>query len=173
MRKSVIGLIAIAAFVFSPLALAVAAAQHGGGHGGGGGGGGGGGAAMGGGGHGGAGSAGPSMGAGPAMHGSVSGPSSPSSGHRSFGGNTFAPFGQPTNRSSGTYSRGQKYSGNWKHDGDHRGHHHRHHRNGFAFFGGVYDGGYYPDYSYYDCYDWRRVHTRHGWRWRRVYVCDY
>lgn len=43
---------------------------------------------------------------------------------------------------------------------------------GFAF-------GYYPDYGYDDdysydagCYQPRQVHTRHGWRWRRVWVCN-
>ncbi len=195
MRKSFIGLIAIAVLGFSSIALDIAVAQKGGGgggHGGGGGGGGSaamggggsGGAAIGGGGHGGAGvagggaamgsrSAGPSMGARPAMHGGLNAPSG-YSGSRSVGGRAFAPTGHPTNRYSGTYSGGQRYTGDWKHQGDHHhGHHHRHHGHGFAFFGGFYDDGYYPDYYYDDCYQWHRIHTRHGWRWRRVYVCNY
>ncbi len=55
--------------------------------------------------------------------------------------------------------------------------HHRHGR-GYAYGYGVpifgsYDD-YYNDYSFYDdCYRWRRVRTRHGWRLRRVYVCHY
>ena len=40
----------------------------------------------------------------------------------------------------------------------------------FGFYGGYYD--YYPNY-YDDCYQVRRVRTAHGWRWRRIYVCDY
>ena len=55
-------------------------------------------------------------------------------------------------------------------------HGHRHHGHKFAsgpffgFYGGYYD--YYPNY-YDDCYQVRRVRTAHGWRWRRIYVCDY
>jgi hypothetical protein len=41
----------------------------------------------------------------------------------------------------------------------------------FAF--GFPDYSY--DYGYYDdgCYQLRRVPTPFGWRWRRVWVCDY
>jgi hypothetical protein len=37
---------------------------------------------------------------------------------------------------------------------------------------GAYDG-YYNDYAYGydDCYQLRRVHTRYGWRLRRIDVC--
>jgi hypothetical protein len=48
----------------------------------------------------------------------------------------------------------------------------------YAYYGWGYPYGYYGypyGYSsYYDdgCYlTRRRVHTRHGWRWRRVEVC--
>jgi hypothetical protein len=60
------------------------------------------------------------------------------------------------------------------------GRRYRHHRHGpgFAYGYGVpifgYYDDYYNDYSFYDdCYRWRRVWTRHGWRLRRVYVCYY
>jgi hypothetical protein len=45
----------------------------------------------------------------------------------------------------------------------------------FAFgFPGYYND-YDYDYGYYDngCYQLRQVRTAYGWRWRRVWVCDY
>lgn len=72
---------------------------------------------------------------------------------------------------------GQRYSGTYQQGGvyyDKHGHrhHHRRHFVGGPFFG--FYGGYYNDYAYYDdCYQVRRVRTPYGWRWRRVYVCDY
>jgi hypothetical protein len=45
-----------------------------------------------------------------------------------------------------------------------------------GFHGGSFGPGFgvYPyDYGYdYECYQLRRVHTPHGLRWRRVWVCD-
>ena len=57
--------------------------------------------------------------------------------------------------------------------------HHRHHRAGFGLSFGFAPYGYYPGYyyddGYYDdggCYlVKKRVHTRHGWRVRRVEIC--
>ena len=60
------------------------------------------------------------------------------------------------------------------------GRHFRHGRR-FAFAVGVpyyyddYGYGYYDDAYRYDdssCYEVRRVHTRNGWRYRQVYVCN-
>jgi len=60
------------------------------------------------------------------------------------------------------------------------GQHFRHGRR-FAFAIGVpyyyddYGYGYYDDAYPYDdsnCYEVRRVHTRNGWRYRQVYVCN-
>jgi hypothetical protein len=152
MRKSVIGLIAIAAFAASSVMIDVAAAQKGGG----GGGGRGGGTVMGGGGGKGGGAA-PSIAPSPQMSGSVS---SYSGGQRYTGG---------------SWSGGQKFSGgSWK-GGGHHHHGHGHHKKGFAVVGVPF--GFYGDYAYYPndygCYQVRRVHTRHGWQWRQVYVCDY
>jgi hypothetical protein len=90
-----------------------------------------------------------------------------------------APSGQSKSQWSGQNSNHQWSGNNSNHQWsggnfDRHGSHHRgHHRGNFAF--GFYDGGYYNDYAYdYDagCYRMRHVRTHHGWRWRRVYVCD-
>jgi hypothetical protein len=67
-----------------------------------------------------------------------------------------------------TYSR----MGRMDHDHDHdrdgrfRGRH-------FAFGFGFPDYyNYYDDDDYLACYRWTEVHTRYGWRWRRIWVCD-
>lgn len=53
---------------------------------------------------------------------------------------------------------------------------HRHFRRFSPFFVGVgvpyfYNDYYYANYPYDDCYRAIRVHTRYGWRVRRVDVC--
>jgi hypothetical protein len=83
--------------------------------------------------------------------------------------------------SASAFSGNRSFSGgNFnRHHGDFR--HHHHHRGNFAFAAvpfGFYDDGYYNDYAYdyddYDgCYQLRRVHTRYGWRLRRIDVCNY
>jgi hypothetical protein len=68
--------------------------------------------------------------------------------------------------------------GGFHHDGfRHDGFHHRFGSIGLGFYGPYYDGDYgYP--SYVDegddgCYlVRRRVHTRYGWRLRRVQICQ-
>lgn len=46
------------------------------------------------------------------------------------------------------------------------------HRRFFAFGFGPYFGyPSYADYGYDDCWQWRHVPTRWGWRWRTVNVC--
>jgi hypothetical protein len=106
---------------------------------------------------GGRGSAAPSMTPGPQMSGSVG---SYSGGQRHTGG---------------SWSGGRKFSGGSRKGGGHHHHGHGHHKKGFAVVGVPF--GFYDDYAYYPndygCYQVRRVHTRHGWQWRRVYVCDY
>jgi hypothetical protein len=64
--------------------------------------------------------------------------------------------------------------GRMDHDrGDHDG---RSRGSNFAF--GFYPSYGYSDYSYNDygydpgCYQMRQVHTRHGWHWRQVWVCN-
>ncbi len=66
-------------------------------------------------------------------------------------------------------TRGNFRMGGMDHDHGDRDHDGR----GFAFgFYPGYDYGYY-DYGYDDgCYQARRVLTRYGWRWRRVWVCN-
>ena len=53
--------------------------------------------------------------------------------------------------------------------------HDRDHDRRFRFFPSfafnTYYDSYYPDYG--DCWDIRRVHTPLGWRWHRVWVCNY
>ena len=158
MRKSIIGILAIAALTAS-VVIDNAAAQKGGG---GGSGSSGGGASMGGGG-------GAPMGGG----GPKSAPSMGPAGSPSVGGPAFTPSGPKGGRYSGNYGSGPKYNGGYRY-GD-RGDRH-HHRRGFAFFGSPF--GFYDDYAYYPyydngCYQMRRVHTRYGWQWRQVYVCGY
>ena len=58
-------------------------------------------------------------------------------------------------------------SNNWRGDWRHR--HHRFHRR-FVFGVPFAFGAYAADDS---CYSVRRVWTHWGWRWRRVYICDY
>lgn len=97
------------------------------------------------------------------------------------GGNfSAAPRGNAGNFNGGNGSisfrgnsrTGRMDMGRMDHD---RGHDHDHDGQfrgpGFAF-------GFYPGYDYdaydYDnsCYRMRQVHTRYGWRWLRVWVCD-
>jgi hypothetical protein len=61
-----------------------------------------------------------------------------------------------------------RQGGNWS-GGHWRG---RHFRGGPAF-GFGWGVPYYYDYGYADCYDWRQVRTRYGWRWVQVNVCAY
>jgi hypothetical protein len=154
MRKSVLSVLAVAAFAASAFTLDTAAAR---GHGGGGGGG--------------------------SFHG-PSGGASFSHGGRRFSGGSVQSFGRVSgpNVAARSFSNNQNvrsFNGRqFSHrDFDHGFRHHHHGRN-FAFAAfpfGFYDG-FYNDYAYdydYDCYRLRRVHTPWGWRLRRVYVCDY
>ena len=74
---------------------------------------------------------------------------------------------------SGNNMSGPAHMGGMDHD---RGHGHDHDgrfRGNFAF--GFYPGYDYNAYDYdYDpgCYQLRQVHTRYGWRWRQIWVCD-
>jgi hypothetical protein len=44
---------------------------------------------------------------------------------------------------------------------------------GWPYYNEYYYDGYYDNYPYDEgCYDLRRVPTRYGWRWQRVYVCS-
>jgi hypothetical protein len=167
MRKSVIGVLAIAALAASSV---VAVARDG--HGGGGGGGGGGGAAPsfsgGAGGNGGSGGGpGPSFSRGGSVQsfGRTAAPGSMSAPNVSRPGYAVTPrrgnvaWGNSGPKNSGVY---------------HDKHGHRHHRRAFAFVPFGFYGGDYDAYTYDDdCYQVRRVRTPYGWRLRRVYVCDY
>jgi hypothetical protein len=168
MRQSVLSVLAVAALATSVIAFDGAAARD---HGGGGGPGAGAGSAAPSGGQaapsGGQGSAGQGMsgssGGRGASFGRASGPSGAAPSVQSNGT-------VQSNRSAGSPGGDRRVSGGNFDRGNF--HHHRHHRN-FAF--GFYDGGYYNDYAYdyeADCYRLRHVHTRAGWRWRRIYVCD-
>jgi hypothetical protein len=56
--------------------------------------------------------------------------------------------------------------------------HDRDHDRGRRFFGPGFAFGSYPGYDYYaydyddSCYQWQQVHTRYGWRWARLWVCE-
>lgn len=153
MRKSVIGILGVAALAASSFAIDNAVARDlGGGR---------------------ATAGAPSVGS---SHGTASSSFSHSSGVRSFGGRTSGRFsGSPTfqsNRNTSSFSSGRRFSSGGR-DFDHDGRHH-HHRRGFAFGVVPFYGDYYNDYAYDyndDCYQLRRVHTRYGWRWRRIDVC--
>jgi len=76
---------------------------------------------------------------------------------------------------------GPHFGGGGFHSGFHGGFHHRFGGIGLGFYGPYYDSDYYPygGYpSYVDegdsgCYlVRRRVHTRYGWRLRRVQICQ-
>jgi hypothetical protein len=55
------------------------------------------------------------------------------------------------------------------HLGHGHGHGHGHHRHRI-FITGV-GWTYFDVYPYTSCWQWVHVKTRHGWRWRHVYVC--
>jgi hypothetical protein len=97
-----------------------------------------------------------------------SGPSGPSNSGANNPGTArnFAPQNGPNfNPPSAVY--GNRYA--W-HEHDHDFDRHRHRR--FFGFGGIYAfGGPWYDYDYDSCYQWRRVWTPYGWRWRDVWVC--
>jgi hypothetical protein len=66
-----------------------------------------------------------------------------------------------------TYSRMGRMDRDHDRDGRFRG---RHFALGFGF--PDYYNNYYDDDDYLACYRWTEVHTRYGWRWRRIWVCD-
>jgi hypothetical protein len=74
-----------------------------------------------------------------------------------------------SSRVSGPSTRGpttsSRMTGMHVNKGHGHGHHHRHR----IFVSGV--GWTYLDYPYTTCWQWVHVKTRHGWRWRHVYVC--
>ncbi|MGH6663483.1 MAG: hypothetical protein ACREB2_01080 [Pseudolabrys sp.] len=149
MRKSVIGIVGVAALAASSFAIDNAAARdHGGG-----------------------------VNASSGSRGMASS-FSHSSGVPSVGGRSMARVGGSpsfqSNRNISSFSGGRRFSSG-RRDFGRDGRHHHHGRN-FAFgvvpFG-FYDG-YYNDYAYDygdDCYQVRRVRTPYGWRWRRIDVC--
>jgi hypothetical protein len=175
MRKSVIGILGVAALAASSFAIDTAVARE---HGGGGRGGGspGGSAAFS---HG-------SGGGGRAQSfgGRVSGPVA---GSATFQGNrtarsfarTSGAVSSPSfqsNRSVSSFGGGRQFSDRRFDRDDFRHHHHR--RNfAFAAFPFGFNDGYYNDYAYDydydDCYQVRRIRTPYGWRWRRIDVCAY
>jgi hypothetical protein len=95
--------------------------------------------------------------------------------HAAPSGSTGGNFGAATvggnSNMTGTMAgRGDARMGRMDHD---RGHDGRFRGPNFAF--GVYPGYDYNSYDYdYDpgCYQPRQVHTRYGWRWRQVWVCN-
>ncbi len=69
---------------------------------------------------------------------------------------------------------GQNHAWNGYGHYDHRHYDRRHHGFGFGF-GGLYAYGgpdYYDYYAGDSCYQWRRVWTPFGWRWRDIWICD-
>jgi hypothetical protein len=101
-------------------------------------------------------------------------------------GGAAVPGGNAGRTSNWSIPQGSRV-GRMDHDHDHdhdgrmdRDHDHDHRFRGPRF---VFDfPSYFPSYSYYDyndyttydddCYQWRQVPTRHGWRTLRVWVCD-
>lgn len=155
MRKSVIGILGVAALAASSFAIDSAVARDlGGGR---------------------ATSGTPAVGG---NQGTMSSSVSHSSGVPSVGGRMSGRVGGSpnfqSNRNMSSSGTGRRFSSG-RRDFDHDGRHH-HHGRSFAFgvvpFG--YYDDYYNDYAYDyndDCYQLRRVHTRYGWRWRRIDVC--
>jgi hypothetical protein len=137
------------------------------------GGGGGGGGAISRGGGGPVGGAGPSSGGGGAMlRGGPSGPSGPAFSTRGGNPGTF------NSGNAGAFNGGNARMGRMDRDHDHdRGRDHDRDRDG-RFFGPGFAFGYNPGYDYYandyddSCYQWQQVHTRYGWRWARLWVCE-
>jgi hypothetical protein len=80
----------------------------------------------------------------------------------------------------GMHMGGGPHFGGGFHGGSfHGGFHHRFGGIGLGFYGPYYDSDYYPYEGSYvdqgdsDCYlVRRRVHTRYGWRLRRVQICE-
>jgi hypothetical protein len=81
----------------------------------------------------------------------------------------------------GMHMGGGPHFGGGFHGGGFHGFHHRFGGIGLGFYGPYYDGDYYSydgypsyvDQGDSDCYlVRRRVYTRHGWRLRRVQVCE-
>jgi hypothetical protein len=102
-------------------------------------------------------------GGGPALRGGPSGSSGPAFSARGGNPGTF------NGGNAGTFNGGNTRFGrvDRDHDRDRR------------FFGPGFAFGYFPGYDYYaydyddSCYQLERVHTPYGWRWHRVWVCDY
>jgi hypothetical protein len=72
---------------------------------------------------------------------------------------------------------GGQFSGGWKGGGSHYGGHWHGGKRwggaGWGFYGYPSFGYAYSEPDYYsECYRNLRVRTRHGLRWRRVWVCD-
>src|SRR5512139_3064861 len=187
MRKSVIGILGVAALAASSFAIdtSVAREGHGGGRGSGGGhaafSGGGGGMSVN---RGGSGmsfraqtasprfSSGPSVGArGYAVSPRVSrGSYTAYSGNRYTGNYGSRYAGNYGNRYAGNY--GNRYAGNYNN-------YRRGHRRGYGYgwplaVGAIGAYGAYAAYDYDSCYQPQRVWTPYGWTWQQVYVCgDY
>jgi hypothetical protein len=103
------------------------------------------------------------------------GPSGPSGGAPALRGNPGAFNGG--NAGPFTGGRGDTRMGRMDRDHD-RGDHDRDRFRGRGFAFGFYPGYDYYNYDYYNygyddsCYQWEQVHTRRGWHWARVWVCD-
>ena len=184
MRKSVIGIVAVAALAASSFAIDTSVAREG--HGGGGRGGGGGHAAFSGGGGGGMsvnrGGGGMSFnrgGSGPSYRAQTASPRFSSG--PSVGGRGYA-VSPRVSRGGYTAYSGNRYTGNYgnRYAGNYGNNYRRGHRWGYGYgwplaVGAIGAYGAYAAYGYdgYDsCYQPQRVWTPYGWTWQQVYVCD-
>ena len=182
MRKSVIGILAVAALAASSFAINTSLAREGHGGGGKGGGGGGGGHAAFSGGGGGGGMSVNRGGSGPSFRAQTASPRYSSG--LSVGGRGYA-MSPRVSRGGYTAYSGNRYSGNYgnRYAGNYGNNYRRGHRRGYGYgwplaVGAIGAYGAYAAYGYdgydgYDsCYQPQRVWTPYGWTWQQVYVCD-
>ena len=94
---------------------------------------------------------------------------------RSLGGSPSS-SSPPGNHNVRSFSGTRSFSGGPT-NFDRHNRRHRHDRDfAFGVFPFGYDDGYYSDYAYAygdDCYQIRRVRMPYGWRLRRIDVCNY
>jgi hypothetical protein len=77
-----------------------------------------------------------------------------------------------SNDAGARFNGGNRSGRNWAR-GNWRGRHFAHRGFRGPVFGFGWGAPYYYDYGYADCYEWRDVRTRYGWRRVRVDVCGY